>query len=249
VFQKVTSHLKVEAEGASDLSDHKASSLRPQYDFTPSVGDTRNVMSLHSSRVLVYLDGFFVPLLSYCDTYVDFWSLQAAVVLLALVDVVVVGGGGGGDCSGFVVFVAVAALFSCYFHLFSVINKFRIFHEYGNTFVVFTKEPHVIMHVFKRTDFYIQVLNMSYSSTNVCTINGFIDFIDVSIFITSFSPHIQCSLDCMSPDCSIFRVFRTDALNSISFLCSAQNSVEVRMAVCTLDFQTLMFLLSAFVFL
>jgi hypothetical protein len=105
------------------------------------------------------------------------------------------------------------------------------------------------MHVFKRIAFYIPGLNMSYSSTNIRTINGFIDIIDVSVFITSFSPHIQCSLDCMSPDCSIFRVFRTDALNSMSFLYSAQNSVEVRMAVCTLDFQTLMFFISAVVFL
>ena len=101
------------------------------------------------------------------------------------------------------------------------------------------KNPHVIMRVFRRIDFYIPGLNMSYSSTNVCTINGFIDIIVGSIFITSYSLHIQCRLDCSS-----FRVFRADVLYSVPFLCSAQNSIEVRMAVCTGDFQAIMCFLS-----
>ena len=51
------------------------------------------------------------------------------------------------------------------------------------------KKAHVTMHVFRRTDFYIPGLNMPCSSTNVCTINGFIDIIFGSIFITSFNLH------------------------------------------------------------
>jgi hypothetical protein len=100
-----------------------------------------------------------------------------------------------------------------------------------------------------RTDFYVLGHNLSYSGTSVCTFNGFIDIIVGSIFITSFSLHIQCSLDCLSPECSSFLVFLADALNSRSFLCSAQNSIKVCMAVCTRVFQTSMCFLSAVSFL
>ena len=70
-----------------------------------------------------------------------------------------------------------------------------------------------------------------------------------SISITSFSLHIQCRLDCLSLDCLRFLIFRAYVLNSMSFLCSAQNSVEVLMAVCTRDFQALTCFLSAAVVL
>jgi hypothetical protein len=75
------------------------------------------------------------------------------------------------------------------------------------------KTPHITMHVFWRTYFYIPGLSMSYSSTNVCKINGFIDIIVGSIFVISFSLHIQCRLNYLSLDCSSFRVFRADVLD------------------------------------
>jgi len=105
------------------------------------------------------------------------------------------------------------------------------------------------MHVFSRTDFYIPGFNMSYSCINVCTNNSFIEVIVGSISITSFTLHIQCRLDCLSLDCSSFFVFRADVLNSMSFLCSAQNSIEVRMDVCACDFQAIICFLSAAVVL
>jgi hypothetical protein len=67
---------------------------------------------------------------------------------------------------------------------------------YATTLLLYLhKNSHIIMHVFRRTHFYIPGLSMSYSSTNVCKINGFIDIIVGSIFITSFRLHIQCRLN------------------------------------------------------
>jgi len=97
--------------------------------------------------------------------------------------------------------------------------------------------------------FIFQVLICPTPVPYVYTINGFIEVIVDSIFITSFSLHIQCLLDCLSLDCSSFLVFRADELNSMSFLCSAQNSIEVRMAVCARDFQAVICFLPAAVVL